>query len=309
MIRTPAGDAANAPAVVVHGGDDACDMRSVVRVFRIAVIPADRFPVEFGGVVPEIVAVFLRILRIRPDVRPQVGMGGLHGFVDHRDDNLLAARAELPGIQQVDVGPRLRLDGDIRKEASARVVVIPLKRQHRVVHRLRGAGLAHTGKHALGSRNGRAFAHRTDIAGINPVLHDRNAGQRRQPLADLGELNFVVERDRIPAVDARLLVNVLPLGIVCDDTFETPGVDFMQDCVDAADTRTGRDTAACRGPLRLRSGNRLRRFGRQLYGKTPPQRQPRSRGTQHPGLPSAIAAGRVRRLFRTGKYRQQPAEE
>ena len=32
-------------------------------------------------------------------------------------------------------------------------------------------------------------------------------------------------------------------------------------------------------------------------------------GTQHPGLPSAIAAGRVRRLFRTGKYRQQPAEE
>ena len=96
---------------------------------------------------------------------------------------------------------------------------------------------------------------------------------------------------------------------LCDDTFETPGVDFMQDCVDAADTRTGRDTAACRGPLRLRSGNRLRRFGRQLYGKTPPQRQPRSRGTQHPGLPSAIAAGRVRRLFRTGKYRQQPAEE
>lgn len=96
-----------------------CDMRSVVRVFRIAVIPADRLPVEFGGVVPEIIAVFLRILRIRPDVRPQVGMGGLHGFVDHRDDNLLAARAELPGIQQVDVGPRLRLDGDIRKEASA----------------------------------------------------------------------------------------------------------------------------------------------------------------------------------------------
>jgi len=66
-------------------------------------------------------------------------------------------------------------------------------------------------------------------------------------------LNFVVERDRIPAVDARLLVNVLPLGIVCDDTFETPGVDFMQDCVDAADTRTGRDTAACRGQLRLRT--------------------------------------------------------
>ena len=161
-----------------------------------------------------------------------------------------------------------------------------------------------------GGRDGRADAHRPDILGIDPVLHDGDAGQRRKTAPDLAEVGALVECNAVPTVDAGFIVDILPFGVIGDDALEMLRADLIQEVVDRADARTRHGSAAGSRKLCLRRRNGLRHFRREFYGERPFQGKSGSRGPDDPGRGrTGIAAGKVRRLLRTRKRRKQAPDE
>ena len=129
--------AGHALVVVADGADDARHVRAVaVVVHRVVgrqaqhgVVGAE---VPAADVVDVAVAVVVEIVvryfaGIDPHVVGQVRMGVVHAGVDHRDDDVPAARRLVPGFDRADVGRR-----------QGGVLEPPLADEHRVVRRAVG---------------------------------------------------------------------------------------------------------------------------------------------------------------------------
>lgn len=130
-----AGDAADAPAVAVDGGDGSGDMRAVARV-------ALARPGNQARVLHEIVAVNVVLIAVAvgvfagiehlavvlPHIGLQVGVGVHHTLVEHGDDDRRIARAHLPRLHAIDVatGDDLRVRIVLLERIVARIVVMPL---------------------------------------------------------------------------------------------------------------------------------------------------------------------------------------
>ena len=86
--------------------------------------------------------------------------------------------------------------------------------------------------------------------------------------SDPGEVLLLVERDPIPAVHARPVVDRLPIGIIFDHPLETIRTDLLQQTIDLFDTRTGYSTAPCCRKRRARRSPRS--FRRRNAARTRP---------------------------------------
>lgn len=213
----PARDAADAPVVVVDRRDRTGHMRAVVGIgvvdLPLIVIDVDVRPVERRHVVDEVVTVEIafRGVGIGPDIGLKIGMRELHGLVEHRHDDLSAALAFLPCVEEIDIGPLLR-----HEHLITRVIVVPLRRQQRIVHRHRGPRRSGgrmvqrtCGKAVFQARESCVFEH------LDPPV----AAQLSRHLAQ-GER--LVEGDFIPQMQPERTVALLETGIGAEQRTDAP---------------------------------------------------------------------------------------
>ena len=289
-----AGDTADTAAVAVDTRDDSGDVRTVVGILPNPILTEvlRRSPIQLGRLIEEVPTVLVGFVGLRPHVGGQVGMRRLHRLVDHRHDDILAARAERPRIEQIDVGARHASD------LGSAVIVVPLILQQRVVHRHLGTGLRTLGN-VVREGNHRTDVQRLAVLGIESVFHHRNTCLLSQQLRSALRSHGLVETHDIPEVHSRTCVKRLPFGIVCECTLELHRTQFLQCCIHSGNARTGLQRSAFRLRLQYRIGHLRRQFQSDAAAGS-------QRGHAHDnGAPSrTFASGCERRLFRTGGQRQ-----
>ena len=131
-LRLP-GDARDAGAVVAPRVGDARHVRAVAVVVLgrgVALVEVPPVDVVHEAVVVVVDAVARDLPRVGPEVRRQIGPGGVHPRVHHRDDHAGGAGGRRPRLGSVDVG--VRGAGDAL-DGLARVVQPPLQREVGVV--------------------------------------------------------------------------------------------------------------------------------------------------------------------------------
>ena len=243
-------DAADAHAVVVHGGDRAGDVRAVHQFGR---------EIQFAGLFGEVVAVNVIHIAVAvvvdarravqfglvdPHVGGQVFVVVLDALVHDGDDHVGIARRELPGSVYVGVGAQL---ARLREDVS-RVVVVPLhllrafalvEREGDVAHLVcDGAG------DALRPGGGRCRAAVVRSFGGQRVFDDFDVLARREQAGHLARRDRRVVFGVIPEVQAFPAGAFFETPAVREEPFETYGVHRVEDAVDLV------DAAAFRNALR-----------------------------------------------------------
>ena len=221
-------------------------MRSVVGVgvvdLPLILLPVRIRPVELRRVVDEVVSVQIIILRvgIDPDIGLQIGVRILDGLVDHRHDNVAAALIFLPRVEQVDVGARLS-----DKHLITRIVVMPLRRQERIVHRHRRTGRSRRGapqrpgrKTVFQPRATRIFEH-LDPAVVAQFADHFTQGKR------------LVEGNHVPLVQTESAVALLEAGIGAEQRPDAVDPHGREQLVGRGESRTGRRSRSQRGGQRI----------------------------------------------------------
>ena len=251
-------------------------------------------PVERRRVVEEVVSVqiALRGVGIGPDICFQIFVRILDGLIEHRHDNIATACILLPRVEQVDIGARL---GD--KHLITGIVVMPLRREQRVVHRHRRTSRRSSG---APQRTGREVVFQPRPPRIFEHLDPTVVTQ----LADhLPQGKRLVKGDLIPLMQTERAVTLLEPRIGTEQRTDSVDPHGRKQLVGRGESRAGHAIRGKRSSQRI--GCRRFEFNDQLalYG---------SFGIVndlHAGGRTAVHGKRVLRVVCTCRHRQNPQQQ
>ena len=222
-----AGNAADTLAVAVYGSDRTGHVGAVTRRGLAEAVPI--VPVQGTGSrrgeVGSVAQLRIGIERIDPHVGFEIGVIVLHRLVQHGDHDALVARADLPRIEEADIGACLRA------VQRARVVIVPLLVQTRIV-----AG-SPIDPHAAGiGRRKKTAARRTHRR--THVLDPGDGLRAAQGAGRTAQIDLRIESGHVPEVQSgRTQVGLE--RFVAEHAGEAPRPDLVERKVNRLHARAG----------------------------------------------------------------------
>ena len=239
-------DSTDAPIVVVDRGDRTGHMRSVVGVgvinLPLIFLRIHIRPVERRRIVNEIISVqvALRGIGVGPDIRFQIFVRILNGLIEHGHDDVAAALTFGPCVEQVDVGAGF---GD--KHLLPVVIVVPLRRKQRIVHRHRRTGC---GRSNTAQRPDRSAVFES---GTMRIFEHRDAAVLTQFIYHLPQRKRRIESDLIPLMQPESAVALLEPRIGAEQRTDTVDAYGGKQLVGRSESRTGYGSRGERGGERI----------------------------------------------------------